>query len=180
MAGAESVPMEIDGQSYGELRKIARSILRGRGRGRPSADCGANTTALVNDAWIKLSTTGAWENKAHFFGSSARAMRQVLVEEARYLLAQRRDVRQQVSLSDVGEQAVTDASRALAEDVLAVEEAIRLLEEQSELAGTVASLRLHGGLTVREIAAYLGLSESRTRMVWRVAKEEVERRLGAG
>jgi hypothetical protein len=57
---------------YWELRKIAAALMRGQMNGRT-----IQPTAVVNEAWIRLNAgSAAWENKAHFFGAAARAMRQ--------------------------------------------------------------------------------------------------------
>ena len=71
---------------YQELRQIAASLMYGQMNGRTM-----QPTAIVNEAWMRLNAGGhAWENKAHFFGAAARAMRQVLTEEARRRSCQKR------------------------------------------------------------------------------------------
>src|SRR4051794_34842687 len=72
--------------AYNELRRIAGALMRGQVNGNT-----LQPTALVNEAYLRLAQGDSrWESRAHFFGSAARAMRQVLVEHARQRSAQKR------------------------------------------------------------------------------------------
>ena len=81
---------------YNDLRRRARRCM---GRERPGHTL--QTTALIHETYLRLvgSNPVSWENRAHFFGTAARAMRQVLVDHARRHLAQKRVVTGNVSRS---------------------------------------------------------------------------------
>ena len=71
---------------YGELKRMAGSLMRGRSSGST-----LQPTALVNEAYLRLVQGDPhWDGKAHFFGAAARAMRQVLIAHARQHAAQKR------------------------------------------------------------------------------------------
>ena len=72
---------------YGELRRLAASHLR-----RERRDHTLSATALVHEAWLKLSDQNnqAWQNRAHFFGAASHAMRRILVDHARGRSAEKR------------------------------------------------------------------------------------------
>jgi RNA polymerase sigma factor (TIGR02999 family) len=71
--------------AYPELHRMASSLMRNCRPGHT-----LQPTALVNEAWMKLSGSHGWNNKAHFFGAAARAMRQVLIAYARQKSATKR------------------------------------------------------------------------------------------
>ena len=105
-------------QIYAELRKLAGSYLR---RERP--DHTLQPTALVHEAFLKLVDQRAvrWQNRAHFYGIAAQAMRRILVDHARAHRAEKRGAgERRVSLDDVSavESGMPDV------DVLALDEAL--------------------------------------------------------
>jgi RNA polymerase sigma-70 factor (ECF subfamily) len=85
-------------QVYGELRKMANSGMRRERDGHT-----LQPTALVNEAFIRLNPgDSTWENRRHFFGAAAQAMRRILVDHARQKQAEKRgDGLERITLSDL-------------------------------------------------------------------------------
>jgi len=112
-----------------ELRRLAGHYMRGQGDGHI-----LQTTALVNEAWLKLidwQNTG-WQNRAHFFGIAARLMRQILVDEARRRRAEKHGGNAvRVSMSDV-----ELLAQRKDHDLLALDDALSAITDE-ELAANV-------------------------------------------
>jgi RNA polymerase sigma factor (TIGR02999 family) len=149
-------------QVYGELRQMAASGMRREG--------GAHTlqpTALVNEAFLRLAPgSGAWENRRHFFGAAAQAMRRILVDHARHKHADKRGAGlERITLADL------DVSAPEADlDVLAVNEALdRLAEEEPRLAEMV-NLRFFAGMSIEDTARALELSPATVKRDWVFAR----------
>lgn len=147
---------------YQELRCIAGALLRDSVNGRT-----LQPTALVNEAWLRLNSGRMeWENKAHFFGAAARAMRQVLCEEAR-----RRSTRKRaggikrVTLQDLAVQA-PDPSL----DLLALDQALTALAEVGERYTRFIELRYFAGCSLEEIAELTGYSLATVKRDWAYAR----------
>jgi RNA polymerase sigma-70 factor, ECF subfamily len=152
---------------YEELRVLARRQLR---RGPSGSTLGA--TGLVHEAYLKLSGGSALdaESRGHFLGIAARAMRQVLIDQARGRLAQKRggDLRR-TTLGD-GDDAVDMAP----DDLLALNAALEELEPRQR---QVVELRFFAGLEEQEIAVILGVSERTVRRDWVKARAWLVRSL---
>ncbi|MBL8243674.1 MAG: sigma-70 family RNA polymerase sigma factor [Rhodanobacteraceae bacterium] len=141
---------------YDELRQIARRELGGQ-----SGDATLGTRPLVHEAYFKLFPRGgggAFENRRHFFGAAARAMRQVAIEHARSRLAERRGSGQRPLDLDALE---ADALRvdSEAENLVRLDAALARLGDIDSRALEVAEMRFFAGMEVAEIAAALGISE---------------------
>ena len=147
---------------YGELRAMARSGMR-----RERGDHTLQPTALVNEAFIRLNPADSvWQNRRHFFGAAAQAMRRILVDHAREKQAERRgDGLRRVTLSDLDIGAPeTDL------DVLAVNEAVdRLAVEDPHLAEMV-NLRFFVGMSIADTAQALDLSPATVKRDWAFAR----------
>ena len=155
---------------YEELLVIARQRLRDE---RPNHTLGA--TALVHEAWLRLGGDDriSWQNRAHFFGAAARAMRQVLIDYARRRGREKRlGERRQLPLS-----VVDLAVEAPLEDVLAVDRAVDALARQDPHLAELVQLRFYAGLSVEETAAALGLSARSVRREWSLARAWLTREL---
>ena len=146
---------------YDELKRAARLQLR-----RMRDDF--QTTALVHEAYLKLAGGAqlAAVDRNHLLALSARAMRQVLVDDARARKADKRGG---------GQDALTLGAADLAGDVAAVEvlkldELLQSLHRIDERAAQVVELRYFGGYTEVEVAGMLGISESTLRRDWRRAR----------
>lgn len=147
---------------YGELRAMARAQLAGEGR-----DVTLQPTALVHEAWIKLGGGQGLAGRAHFFGAAARAMRQILVDEARRKGALKRGA----GLARAVELVDLCATGDLAPEVLlALDEALARLEGLHERAGRVVLLRFYAGLAMDEIAAILDVPLRSVERDWRFAR----------
>jgi RNA polymerase sigma-70 factor (ECF subfamily) len=171
-AGDRDAVDALAGLLYDELRKIAAAYL-GRERGEHTLQ----PTALVNEAYLRLvdQRDVTWQNRAHFLGVAARAMRRVLVDHAR---ARRRDKRgggaARVTLDD---DRVGAAARDL--DLVALDDALgELAAVDAELA-RVVELRYFGGLTVDETAEVLGVAPRSVDRAWATARAWLRRELRA-
>ena len=148
---------------YAELRRLASSYLR-----RERRDHTLQATALVHEAFLKLVDQRAvrWQNRAHFFGIAAQAMRRILVDHARARAAGKRgDGARPVALDDA--MLLTDAPDV---DVLALDEALTRLAVLDPQQSRVVELRFFGGLTMDETAEVLHISPATVGRDWTLAK----------
>ncbi|MBI1851269.1 MAG: sigma-70 family RNA polymerase sigma factor [Planctomycetes bacterium] len=169
-AGRSGATDEILPLVYDELRRIAAARLAKT----PSGNT-LQPTALVHEAYLRLvgSNDTGWNGRRHFFAAAARAIRDTLVEQARRKARLKYGgERERVDL-DVG-QLLTDRP---AEDVLAVDEALRKLESTDARAAKVVELRCFAGLSEAETAAALGASERTVRREWVYARNWLKREL---
>jgi len=155
---------------YEELRVVAGGLLRGERAGHT-----LRPTALVHEAYLRLvDVTGlSPENRAHFFGIAARAMRQVLVDHARRRAAAKRGGGQErITLTDgvAGEE-----DRAF--ELLELEEALVRYAEVDPRAARGVELRVFGGLTGAEVAGVLGVSRRTADGDWAMARMWLTREL---
>ena len=147
---------------YDDLRQIAHRQLA-----RLRAGETLNTTALVHEAYLKLAAhDGRYNDRAHFFAVSARAMRHILVDYARGRRAAKRggDAPPQELLENAA------AIEAEAEKVLAVEEALSRLKELDGRLVQVVECRVFAGYTEEETAAALNLSLRSVQRFWQRAR----------
>jgi len=145
-----------------ELKRIARRQMRAEHGQRT-----LQTTALVNEAWLRLVDVNnvRWEDRAHFFGITARIMRRILVEAARARLAGKRG-------GDALRVTFDEALPATAKDseFVAIDEALTALAAFDARKARVIELRFFGGLSVQETAHVLGVSEQNVHRDWRLAR----------
>jgi RNA polymerase sigma factor (TIGR02999 family) len=149
---------------YDELRRVAHSFLRHE---RP--DHTLQTTALVHEAYLKLIDQRSvnWQNRAHFFAISAKAMRRILLDNARRRTAVKRGSGgQKVSLEEVATLS-TDASN---ESLIALDMALQQLEAIDVEQSRIVELRYFGGLTIEETAEVLKTSPSTVQREWTIAR----------
>jgi RNA polymerase sigma-70 factor, ECF subfamily len=149
-------------QVYGELRAMANSGMRRERDGHT-----LQPTALVNEAFIRLNPAeSTWENRRHFFGAAAQAMRRILVDHARQKQAEKRgDGLERVTLSDLD---IGAAETDL--DVLAVNDALdRLAAEDPRLAEMV-NLRFFAGMSIADTAQALNMSTATVKRDWVFAR----------
>jgi RNA polymerase sigma factor (TIGR02999 family) len=155
---------------YEELRRLASHYLR---RERP--DHGLQTTALVNEAYLRLVDVRRvqWQDRAHFFAISARLIRQVLVDFARKRGYQKRGGGAQHVAFD---ESVVGGERP-DENLIALDEALQALAGFDPRKCRVVELRFFGGLTEKEAAQVLDVSPETVRRDWRLAKSWLRRYL---
>jgi RNA polymerase sigma factor (TIGR02999 family) len=158
---------------YTELHRIAAGQMRRERPGHP-----LQTTALVNEAYLKLIGGGALEihDRGHFFAVASQQMRRILVDYARAGNAQRRGGgAQQVDL---------DLVRLGAEprgiDILELDEALQELERLEPRAGQVVELRYFGGYTDKEVVEALGVPLATVRRDWEFARTWLFDRMRGG
>ena len=160
-----------------QLRALAHRQLRKRAGVRGQMLC---TTALVNETWMKLVRAGAAANdREHFLAMSARAMRMIVVDEARRLLSAKRGGDQLRITLDEGHEAEAHG----AGDLVALDEAMQRLGEADPRLAQVVEWRYFAGMTEAEIAAQLGVTERTVRRDWRKARAFLQldmARAGAG
>jgi RNA polymerase sigma factor (TIGR02999 family) len=155
---------------YAELRRLARSYMR-----KERAGHSLQTTALIHEAYLRLIDAAQveWQNRAHFFGVAARAMRQILVAMARERACQKRGGgARQVSLDEA-----VMIDKGTDEDLVALDEALGALAQFDARKAQVVEMRFFGGLTEDEIAAALGVSTETVRRDWRLARSWLRRKL---
>lgn len=156
---------------YDELRRLAHRYMNHERPGHT-----LQTTALVNEAYLRLVNWKDvhWENRAHFFAASAQMMRRILVDFAREKQYLKRGAGAiQVSLGEAA--ALTECRRS---DLVALDEALTALFEVDRRKGQVVEMRFFGGLSVKEAAAVLKVSEETVMRDWRLAKVWLLRELG--
>jgi RNA polymerase sigma factor (TIGR02999 family) len=150
-------------QLYDELRKLAAYQLAQQPPGQT-----LQPTALVHEAWLRLVRTGdqTWQNQGHFFVAAAEAMRRILVENARRKSRLKRGGNQKPL--DIDE---LELAGATTEDrVLLVDEALQRLQAEDPDTAQVVILKFFGGLTNRELAETLGVTERTVERDWAFAR----------
>lgn len=153
---------------YGELKGLARAVLRGRRR--PGAP---QTTTLVHEAYLRLvgGDSGDWNDRHHFYAVAARAMRFVLVDDARRRLAAKRGAGDAgVTLAEGGPDEPGEPLDHRAEEVLAVHQALDRLGAINPRHVKLVELRYFSGFTVDETADVLGVSRPTVVRDWRAVR----------
>lgn len=153
-----------------ELRGLAGHYMRGQ-----AADHVLQTTALVNEAWLKLIDwqNTSWQNRAHFYGVAGILMRRILVDEARYRQAEKNGGRAlRVSLGDAASVALQKSH-----ELLALDDALTALAELDERRSRIVELRFFGGLSLEETAEVLHISPRTVAREWRLAQAWLYREL---
>lgn len=156
---------------YDELRAIAHGQLR-----RERADHTLGTTALVHEAYLKLidQRQAVWQDRTHFFSIAARAMRRILIDYARkHVAAKRGGGMRKVAL----EEAVHMAASERADELLAIDDALRRLAALDERQAKVVEYRFFGGMTEEETAQALGITSRTVRRDWIKARGWLQREL---
>lgn len=148
---------------YNELRGLAHRVREG---GASETVC---TTALVHEAYLKLvpSANVDWQNRAHFFAVAARAMRQILVDEARkHARAKRGGPDKWAVTFDEAQH----AAPVRAEEMIALDDALTRLSSFDDRQARIVEHRFFGGLTAEETAEVLQISEATVQRDWRAAR----------
>jgi RNA polymerase sigma factor (TIGR02999 family) len=141
--GQKDAEAELIAIVYGELRQIARRLMR-----REGAEHTLQTTALVHEAYMRLARPQAttFKNRAHFFAVAATVMRRVLVDYARAKHADKRDGGQRVTIDDAGFAVDPDEP----ERVLAIDAALSRLSALDQRQGRIVEMRFFAGMSVEE------------------------------
>jgi RNA polymerase sigma-70 factor (ECF subfamily) len=146
-----------------ELRRIARRALA-----RQRRDHTLQTSALINEAYLRMvgQRSISWQNRAHFFAVASQVMRHILVDHARrYRAAKHGGGAVRVSWS-----AAEPLAAQRADEIVALDEALRELAVHDERKSAIVELRYFGGLTVDETAEVLGVAPITVMREWRATK----------
>jgi RNA polymerase sigma factor (TIGR02999 family) len=153
---------------YKELRVLARRV-----RGKVGSGATLQTTALVNETYLKLRTTRGWNDDAHFLCAAALAMRHVLVNHANARLAAKRGA----GLQDRGLTAADHVVVEKDEILVNLDEALTRLAQEAPRLAQVVECRYFGGYDEQATARALGISERTVRRDWAVARAWLHREL---
>jgi RNA polymerase sigma factor (TIGR02999 family) len=149
---------------YAELHRQASRYLR-----RERAGHTLQTTALIHEAYLKLIDQREvnWQNRAHFFGIAAQAMRRILVDYARGRhRAKRGGIGEDLPLEEAA--LVVSGERNI--DLVALDEALTRLAEFDKRQARIVELRYFSGLSIEETAEVLRISPATVKSDWNVAK----------
>jgi RNA polymerase sigma factor (TIGR02999 family) len=155
---------------YAELRRLAGSLMKRTPPGQT-----LTPTALVHDAYLRLVDPRAegWSGRTEFFTAAARSMRDILVEQARRKASIKRGGDRRRSEKDVAEIPI----EAPSVDVLALDQALAVLEAEDARKAQIVHLRYFAGLTDAEIAEMLDCSTRTVEREWRFVKAWLRTRL---
>ena len=156
---------------YGELKRLAHHYLKGERAGHV-----LQTTDLVNEAYLRLidARRVQWQNRAHFFAMAASLMRRVLVDAARKRNFQKRGGgAMQVSLNEA-----LPLGNQRGADLVALDDALQMLAEFDPRKCRVVELRFFGGLSVKETAEVLRVSQDTVMRDWSLARAWLLNELG--
>ncbi len=159
---------------YAQLRKTAQQRMAGE-----RADHSLDATALVHEAYLKLVGDDAaslrWANRAHFFAAAAEAMRRILVDHARGKGRLKRGGERAKLTLNVAALQAGDQS----EEIVALDEVLRRLEEQDARMARIVALRFFAGLSVEDTALALDLSPRTVKRDWATARAWLYREMRA-
>lgn len=160
-AGDRAAEERLFALIYDELRGLASSLLRSD---RSST---LEPTALVHEAFLRLGNRNEihWNDRHHFYGVAARAMRRVLVDRARSRSRLKRDGVRVTLFEELAARGADDA-----ETVLVVDRALERFAEIDPRRARVVELRWFGGLTTEETAAILGVGSATVKRDWAAAR----------
>ncbi|MDX1443355.1 MAG: sigma-70 family RNA polymerase sigma factor [Gammaproteobacteria bacterium] len=143
---------------YHELRRLAQSQMRRERHGHT-----LQPTALVNEAYLRLLESGSdWQNRRHFFGAAAEAMRRILIDHSRRRGAEKRGG----GLRHVTLDGLEVEGDRMDIDLLELEEALTALEQHDERLARVVELRYFTGLGIEETADVLDISPATVKRDW--------------
>lgn len=152
---------------YQELRKLARSYLRGE-----RDEHTLQPTALVNEAYLRLVDQKhvQWQSRSHFFGIASRLMRRILVDHARKRQSLKRGGG---AVSLVFDEAIGSPTQD--QDLVALDEALNDFASLDPRAAKIVELRQFGGLSIDETADVLEVSPATVKREWTAAKAWLRR-----
>lgn len=148
---------------YDELRRLAAVRMS-----REAAGQTLQPTALVHEAWLKLTHDGGrtWENRSHFYRAAALAMRRILIDRARQKSSVKRAGGwQRIDIANL------DLAAASPDDhLLMIDESLKCLEIDDPESAEVVMLKFFSGLTNKDAGRTLGISEATVERRWAFAK----------
>ena len=149
---------------YNELHRQAVGYLR-----RERVGHTLQPTALINEVYLKLVDQRHvnWQNRAHFFGIAAQAMRRILVDHAKARHRGKRGGNAENLPIEAAELAISNTKNV---DLIALDEALTRLAELDDRQARIVELRFFSGMSVEETAEALGISPATVKNDWRSAK----------
>lgn len=170
-AGNQQCAEQLLALVYGELKRIAAQKMAGEARGHT-----LQPTALVHEAWMKLVGEGdpQFENRAHFFSAAAEGMRRILVDSARRKHAAKRG--RGAIHEELQEDQLAEAMPA--EQLLAIDEALELLEREDATAASLVKYRYFVGMSMSEAAETMGIPLRSAERLWSYARAWLRRQIG--
>lgn len=171
-AGQRAVLERLMPLVYRELKALARA-----NRFRWSGDQAPGTTSLVHEAYLKLARQAGsgFANRRHFYAVAAKAMRSILIDNARWQGRQKRGGGE--APAPLVESMLVSAERP--EELLALDEALTRLDEREPRLVRIVECRCFGGLTVDETAEVLEVSPATVKRGWSLARAWLYRELQA-
>ena len=171
--GDKSAMSDLFPLVYEELRKIAAARMA-----RESPGHTLQPTALVHEAWLRLikAEDQTWQNRAHFFGAAAEAMRRILVDHARRKAGLKRGGGQQrLNIEDL------DLAEATPDEkILLINDALEELERVNPERARVVVLKFFAGMTNVEVAETLQVSKSTVDRHWECARTWLVQKIQRG
>lgn len=155
---------------YDELRRMAQRYMRRQPSGHTF-----QTTELIHEAYLKLARQEKqnWQNRSHFFGVAARAMRHILVDYARSKRREKRGgLAERITLN---ENLMTSVNRS--EEIVALDSALNQLLELDQRKAQIVEMKFFAGLKTDEIAEVLKISPETVKRDWRFARTWLLREL---
>ncbi|HNV74646.1 MAG TPA: sigma-70 family RNA polymerase sigma factor [Gemmatimonadaceae bacterium] len=154
---------------YAELHDLAVHYMRGE-----RTDHTLQPTALVHEAYMRLvdQRNASWQNRSHFFGIAAQAMRRILVDHARRKRATKREGGERVTLDE----SVAEAPQRSV-DLIALDDALVKLAALDPRQARVVELRYFGGLDIEQTAESLGISPATVKRDWTFARAFLQREM---
>jgi len=148
---------------YNELRRMAAHKMSAEPAGHT-----LQPTALVHEAWLKLvdSPAQSWQNRAHFFGAAAEAMRRILIARARRKQTQRRGA----GAAHLALDELEIARPVPDEQLLALNEALDRFAALEPQQAELVKLRYFVGVKIEEAAEVLGISQATAKRWWTYAR----------
>jgi RNA polymerase sigma-70 factor, ECF subfamily len=155
---------------YEELRRMAKRFMNKQQDGHT-----LQTTELIHEAYLKIADNNEkeWQNRSHFFGVAAQAMRHILVDYARAKQSKKRGgIQHQVTLDENA-----FISKDSSADIVSLNEALEKLGQLDDRKVRVVEMKFFGGLTMEEIAEVLQISPETAKRDWKFARTWLLREL---
>jgi RNA polymerase sigma factor (TIGR02999 family) len=148
---------------YDDLRRMAAARMAGEAGGQT-----LQPTALVHEAWMRIFGNGdrRWQDRGHFFGEAAEAMRRILIERAR----RKSRLKRGYGWVRLDMEGLALAEATPDDKVLLINEALERLEAEDPQRAKVVVMKFFGGLTNQEVAKSLGVAERTIERQWAYAK----------
>ena len=158
---------------YRELHKMAKRYMAQENPGHT-----LQTTAVIHEVYLRLAGRSEkhFENRAHFFGVAAKAMRHAVVDHARAKQSAKRGGEIQVLPLDEG----LDVAGGRTDQMVALDDALTALDKLNPRQSQVVELRYFAGLSVDEAAAMLQVSPVTVMREWKLAKAFLHREMSRG